>query len=305
MTLDELKALRRKKWRLDGAPVRTFEECASFLEQVGLCPMVPETVPGPAPTFLGAWAGSDAAALGARGAVPSGEAAGAESMALRLVREGAAWEWPLDGSVLLIAASVFPFVSALAGDREGKQQPSWAAGQTLSKLSSDVWAEFTRATAPLNESQLRQQFGSGVSEVALRRAIHELWRRFRIARADCTAQAGNVWVRLSRSAPAAIKEAEGISVTAALSALVSRYLEAVIAAEQGEVESFFSILAAGSRVREAIKALLIAREIATVQVGNRSMLQITPAVPARDRTSRNERTIAPVPGVPGPRRHRA
>jgi hypothetical protein len=68
----------------------------------------------------------------------------------------------------------------------------------------------------------------------------------------------------------------GLSVQQALSALLSKYLDCVIAAEQIELETFFGNFVARSRVKEAVNALLAARELSFVHVGSRSMLQITP-----------------------------
>ena len=50
----------------------------------------------------------------------------------------------------------------------------------------------------------------------------------------------------------------------------------MVAAEQSEVEDFFSHLVARSKVRDAIHALLAAREFSYVHVGGRAMLTITP-----------------------------
>jgi hypothetical protein len=66
-------------------------------------------------------------------------------------------------------------------------------------------------------------------------------------------------------------------VQQALSALLSKYLDCVIAAEQTELESFFGNFVARSRVKEAVNALLAARELSFIHVGGRSMLHITPA----------------------------
>jgi len=64
-------------------------------------------------------------------------------------------------------------------------------------------------------------------------------------------------------------------MSAALTALVSKYLGCVIAAEQSEVEEFFSHFIARSRVREAINALIAARELSFVYIGSRTMLECT------------------------------
>jgi hypothetical protein len=67
-----------------------------------------------------------------------------------------------------------------------------------------------------------------------------------------------------------------LSIPEALTALVSKYLDSVVAAEQTEIEEFFSNLIARSRTREAINALLAAREFQYVTIGGRAMIQITP-----------------------------
>ena len=53
MTDQELDQLRRKKWHLDGAPLRTLDEARRFLESVGFCLMYPMRKPLLAPTFIG------------------------------------------------------------------------------------------------------------------------------------------------------------------------------------------------------------------------------------------------------------
>jgi hypothetical protein len=50
----------------------------------------------------------------------------------------------------------------------------------------------------------------------------------------------------------------------------------VIAADQQEVEAFFGNFVPRSRVREAINALLAARELDFIRVGNRTLIQIMP-----------------------------
>ena len=64
-----------------------------------------------------------------------------------------------------------------------------------------------------------------------------------------------------------------MSVPQGLSALVSKYLDAVIGAEAAEIESFFAPLAARSRVRETVNALLAARQFSLVSVGRHTVVQ--------------------------------
>jgi hypothetical protein len=73
-----------------------------------------------------------------------------------------------------------------------------------------------------------------------------------------------------------VREGVGISVPEALSALVSKYLDCVVAVDEGEVENFLANFVPRTRVKEAIHALLSARELSFVHVGSRSLLQVTP-----------------------------
>ena len=102
---------------------------------------------------------------------------------------------------------------------------------------------------------------------------------------------------------AAVSTALG-SVAEALTALVSKYLDCVLAAQQEEVEQFFSQLIGRARVREAINALQAARELSFVHVGGRVMLQVTslqaaPLPAAREVKSRPKfEALPPRPGMP-------
>ena len=100
-----------------------------------------------------------------------------------------------------------------------------------------------------------------------------------------------MWDLLYRWAPDAVKEGVGLSVPEALTALVSKYLDCVIAVEQTDLEAFLGNLIARSKVKDAVNALLAARELSFVHVSGQTMLQITP-----------EKVVTPpVPYVPRPR----
>jgi hypothetical protein len=86
---------------------------------------------------------------------------------------------------------------------------------------------------------------------------------------------------LLRWCPDEVREGMNMSIAEALTALVSKYLECVVAAEQTEVEEFFSTFIGRGRVREAINALLAAREFQFTHVGSRSMLHIPPPKPVK------------------------
>jgi hypothetical protein len=82
----------------------------------------------------------------------------------------------------------------------------------------------------------------------------------------------------SRDVPLGARRGEegvGLSVPEALSALISKFLDCMIAVEQADLETFLGNFVARSKVKEAANALLAARELSFVHVSGRSMLQIT------------------------------
>lgn len=277
MTDLELQQQRREKWRLDGKPLRTIEEARSFLEEVGLCLMYPQRPALLVPTFIGAFVGADDRLPEWQHAFKDPRAAQATEMMVRLLRERTAFEANLfeENNGLLVAASAFPYFYALVGERNPKQPPKAGSRSAYSALACDAFAVIQREGA-LSRQKMLEKLGGGVSTAALDKALGELWSRLRITRVDYKASEGSVWDVLYRWAPEAVKEGVGLSVQEALTALVSKYLDCVIAVEQAELETFFGNFIARSKVKDAVNALLAARELSFVHVSGRSMLQITP-----------------------------
>ena len=277
MTDLELQQLRREKWRLDGKAIRTIEEARSFLEDVGFCLMYPRRPALLAPTFIGAFVGSDDRLPEWQHAFKDPRAAQATEMMVRLLREKTTFEANLfeENNGFLIAASVFPYFYALMGERNPKQAPKAGSRSAYSALACDAFALIQRDGA-LSKQKLQEALGGSVSLAALDKALAELWSKLRITRVDYSPSEGSVWDLLYRWAPDAVKEGVGLSVPEALSALVSKYLDCVVAVEQAELEIFFGNFIARSKVKEAVNALLAARELSFVHVGGKSMLQITP-----------------------------
>ena len=123
---------------------------------------------------------------------------------------------------------------------------------------------------------MQEVLGGSVSLAALDGALGELWSKLRITRVDYRESEGSVWDLLTRWAPEAVRQGVGLSVPEALTALLSKYLDCVIAVEQTELETFFGNFIARSKVKDAVNALLAARELSFLHVSGRSMLQITP-----------------------------
>jgi hypothetical protein len=272
MTDQELQQLRREKWRLDGKPIRTIEQARAFLEDAGFCLMYPQRPPLLVPTFIGAFVGLDDRLPGWQHAFNDPRAAEATELMVRLLREANLFD---ENNGFLVTASVFPYFYALTGERNPKLAPKAGSRSAYSALACDAF-ELIRRDGPISKQKLQDALGGSVSLAALDGALGELWSKLRITRVDYRVGEGSVWDVLYRWAPEAVKEGVGLSVPEALTALLSKYLDCVIAAEQGELESFFGNFIARSKVKDAVNALLAARELSFVHVSGKSMLQITP-----------------------------
>jgi hypothetical protein len=274
---EQLQELRREKWHLNGRPVRTLEEACEFIESVGFCLLYPQRPAVLAPTFVGAYKGGDQKLPTAQMAFADPAAAAAKALMVRLLREKSAYEAKVfPDNNFLLSASVFPYFYGLVGDRNPRQAPKSGARSEYSPLAVDAF-RIIQKEGPIAKNRLRELLGKEISEAALDRALDELWAKLRISRVDYNAEDGVFWDVLFRWAPEAVKEGMHISVAESLTALVSKYLDCVVAAQQEEVENFFSPIVGRARVREAINALQAARELHFVHVNGRVMLQVSGA----------------------------
>ena len=282
MIPDELIQLRREKWHVNGNPVRTFEEARAFIESVGFCLLYPVSPPVLVPAFVAAWLGSDEQLPTQREAYKDSRASDAIELMVRLLRDKSAFEANLFGenNAFLLPASVFPYFYALVGERNPRQAPRPGPRSPYSQLACDVF-QIIQRKGPILKSNLLEEIGKGISVPALDRALAELWSKLRITRVDYDARQGASWDVLYRWAPEAVSEGVNCSVNSALSALLSKYLDCVVAADESELEAFFGNFVARSRVREAVNTLLAARELSFLPVGHRSLIQVTQAQPAR------------------------
>ncbi|HXY16151.1 MAG TPA: crosslink repair DNA glycosylase YcaQ family protein [Terriglobales bacterium] len=293
MTDLELNQLRREKWRLDGRPVRTLEDAREFIESAGFCLMYPLKAQILVPTFIGAWVGSDERLPTWQQAFADARAKDAVELMVRLLRDHAAYEANLfeENNAFLLGASIFPYFYALVGERNPKQPPKPGPRSEYSQLACDAY-EIIRREGPISKQKLQEKLAGSISLAALDRALGELWSRLRITRVDYKPSEGASWDVLYRWSPGAVREGTELSMAEALSALISKYLDCIVAADPQEVDTFFGNFVPRSRVREAINALLAARELNFIHVGHRSLLQVTPAnvIPVSARPPRVKRS---------------
>jgi hypothetical protein len=273
MTEQELEKLRRDKWRINGLPIATFEDARAFIDAVGICVMFPLKPAEMLPSFLAAVAGDDRGLPSPKQAFADERAKRAVELSNRLVAQRAAFESNvLAENCLLLSMTVFPYFYVLASERA-----PGAHRESLSQLASMTWKSLEK-DGPQTREALREKLGSELSITAIERALGELWMRLRILPLHREGQ--QLWETLERWAPDVVQEGLRLPMAVALSALISQYLEAVIAAEAREVEEFFSHFAPRSKVKEAVNALLAARVFEFVNVGHRSLVHMAAEAPA-------------------------
>jgi hypothetical protein len=255
----ELQHLRREKWRLEGEPLRTLEEAREFVDSVGMCLMYPVSPMPLLPTFAGAVIGSAQQLPARKASAADPRMVEVEALALRLTRNHFAFMAPLYNGTLLISPLLLSYFYALIGDRKPKQPLGSSQRGKASPLAEHTFRKLEER-GPLNRTQLQEQLGGELSPWAIDRVLHELWKALKILPIDYSADFGNEWDVLYRWAPEAVVEGVRASDAEALSALISKYLDGVVAATPEEVEEFFSAVTARSRVHQVLNALLAARE---------------------------------------------
>src|SRR5207248_1549762 len=190
----DLDQLRREKWHLNGSPLRTLDDARRFIESVGFCLMYPMRPPLLAPTFIGAWAGSDEQLPTQQHAFADPRAREAAELMVRLLRNHDAYEANLleENNAFLVAGSLFPFFYALVGERNPKQAPKAGPRSEYSQLACDAF-ELIRRAGPISKQKMRDVLGGSISFAALDHALGELWSRLRITRVDYNPAHGSSW----------------------------------------------------------------------------------------------------------------
>jgi len=292
MQEQQLQELRHEKWHLNGQPVRTLDEARQFIDSVGFCLLYPQRPAVLAPTFVGAYIGGEEKLPTSQTAFADSRAREAKQLMVRMLRDKAAYEANVFAdNNFLVSASVFPYFYGMVGDRNPKQAPKATTRSGYSPLAVDTF-HIINKYGPISKHRLRERLGKEISEAALDRSLDELWGKLRITRVDYKQDEGVFWDVLFRWAPDAVKEGMHVSLAESLTALVSKYLDGVLAAHQEEIENFFSSLIGRARVREAINALQAARELSFVHVGGRVLMQVSSLQDSQLPPSSHEQTRA-------------
>ena len=279
---EQLATARTAHWHQNGNAVLSVEEVRNWLNRSGLALYSSRAQLGaPAPSFAEAVLGKkvDAPELGEMGEV--------KSLLARLVSEGAAVPLNLMGAAggvgtdvpdFVVSAGVFSYIFTLRGNKAWKQAPSVSGAVKVSPLALAVY-EMLTAKVMMSAYDLTTQLGGGVTEVAVLRALTELWGQLRVIPVGQPDGTNTLWEPATARFTKQIKSGANAGQPSALSALISLYMGQAIAATEDEVESFLSPVAPRSRVRDVLHALLSARQLETIVIDGKTLLHVTGELP--------------------------
>jgi 23S rRNA pseudouridine2605 synthase len=274
LTIEQLQAARAEKWRQKANPVLTLEDAETWIDSIGVSLFLPRKsqLQAPAASFV-------EAVLGETNATPIPAAIqNAFDLATRLFATEKATPLNLLGSTseqpdFLISREALPYVFALRGDRDWKRGPR----DKSSPLVIETWKLLKREGA-LTAPELQEFLGREVTEAAVLRALSELWTALRVLPVY-TAGEPTTWELFESRHQKAMQTGGGMAQATALSALVSLYLDSVIAATTDEIETFLSPLAPRSRIREVARGLAATQQLLTLPLGTQSLLHIAGGLP--------------------------
>ena len=275
----QLTAARTTAWHLSGEPLLTLEAAHDWLTGYGLVLFAPraQQLGAPAPSLV-------EATLGAANEAPSlAETETARSLAARLVAAGDAVPLNLLGGPgdipdFLASAQVFSFLYTLRGDKLWKQPPTTSGANKVTPLALSVY-ELLGERGALTAAQIADELGRELTENAVARAVLELWQHMRVIPLLQQGEGATQWELTSKRFTKAIKAGTNAGQPTALSALVSLYLAQSLLASEEEVAGFLSPVAARSRIREVLHALVGARELSELVIDGKTLLHIPGALP--------------------------
>ena len=288
-TAEQLAAARLAHWRHNADPILTINMLRDWLNTSGLVLFTPRAaqLSAPAPSFV-------EATLGTHNPTPAlAEIDQSRSLLSRLILDGGAIPLNLLGNPtgigtetpdFLVSPLAFPYIFTLRGDKAWKQPPTTTGATKVSPLALNAYTLLTERTKDqptgLSAYDLATELGKEVTETAVLRALTELWQHLRVIPVPQADGAPTLWELTSTRFTKQIKAGANAGQPSALSALISLYLGQAIVASEEDIETFLSPLAARSRIRDVIHALLSARQLETVPVEGRTVLHVAGELPA-------------------------
>ncbi len=282
-TADQLAAARLAHWHQNAEPILTINMLRDWVNASGLVLYTSraQQIPSPAPSFV-------EALLGSANAAPTlAETDEPRGLLARLIADGGAIPLNLLGTPsgtgtetpdFIVSTLAFPYIFTLRGDKAWKQPPPTSGAAKVSPLALATYNLLTERIT-LSAYDLATQLGKEVTEAAVLRALTELWQHLRVVPIPQPDGAATLWELTTTRFTKQIKAGANAGQPTALSALISLYLGQSIVATEDDVETFLSPVAARSRIRDVVHALMSARQLETIAIDGRTVLHVNGELP--------------------------
>lgn len=282
-TADQLAAARLAHWHQNAKPILTINMLRDWLNASGLVLYTAraQQLPAPAPSFV-------ETILGAPNAAPTlAETEEPRSLLTRLIADSGAVPLNLLGSPsgsgtetpdFIVSPLAFPYIFTLRGDKAWKQPPSTSGASKVSPLALATY-NLLAERITMSAYDLATQLGKEVTETAVLRALTELWSHLRVIPVPQPDGAATLWELTTTRFTKQIKAGANAGQPTALSALISLYLGQAIVASEEEIETFLSPVAARSRIRDVVHALMAARQLETIVIEGKTLLHVNGELP--------------------------
>lgn len=281
LTAQQLAAARLPLWHHNAEPILTINMLRDWLNTSGLVLYTPrpQQLPAPAPTFV-------EVILGAANPAPTlAELDQPRSLLARLIADNGAIPLNLLGTSttetpdFIVSPLALPYIFTLRGDKGWKLPPVTSGVTKVSPLALNTYTLLAERIT-MTAYDLATQLGKEVTETAVLRALTELWQHLRVIPVPQQDGAPTLWELTTTRYTKQLKAGANAGQPTALSALISLYLSQSLLATEEEIEVFLSPLAARSRIRDVIHALLAARQLETVVIEGRTLLYVSGEAPA-------------------------
>lgn len=283
-TADRLAAARLAHWHQNAQPILTLNMLRDWLNASGLVLFSPRAhqLAAPAPSFV-------ETILGEATAAPTlAQTEEPRNLLARLIADSGAVPLSLLGSPggagtevpdFIVSPLAFPYIFTLRGDKNWKRAPEVSGANKVSPLALAAYNLLAERIA-MTASDLAAALGKEVTQTAVLRALTDLWQHLRVFPVPQPNGGPALWELTATRFTKQIKTGANAGQPTALSALISLYLAQAMAATEEEIEAFLSPLAARSRIREVIHALLAARQLATIVIDGKTLLHVAGELPA-------------------------
>ena len=282
-TAQQLAAARLTHWHQNAEPILTINMLRDWLNASGLVLYIPraQQLSSPAPSFV-------ESILGVPTPAPTlAETEEPRSLLARLIADGGAIPLNLLGTAsgsgtetpdFIVSPLAFPYIFTLRGDKAWKQPPATSGPSKVSPLALATY-NLLAERITMSAYDLATQLGKEVTETAVLRALTELWSHLRVLPIPQPDGAATLWELTTTRFTKQIKAGANAGQPTALSALISLYLGQAIVATEDEIETFLSPVAARSRIRDVVHALISARQLETIAIEGRTVLHVNGELP--------------------------